>query len=223
MIEDTRNPIYTETGIDQLILTPEARATLITKKKPRMLKIPVYAKDQQGSKVPLLDHEGNIIVDENGAQKYLIKDYDIIQDGWVSREEVVPASEIFTIDQATSSVSAEAVRLLTFLMWNYNHILSLHEATDDDYSILLHKIRNDAVAILQAAKSYKGGTISAIKSFRSISDSKQWMEAEEAAMAQQQPKKGGMFGGFNPLALFTGGNKRSSSKSQDTGRPVAFS
>ena len=191
---DNRDPVYSIEQVDQLILTPEARSTVIIKKKPRYEKIPIFTLDDKKRKIPLLDENGHFIVDSDGKQRYLIKDYDYVQRGWVPAMEVVPASELFTIDLATSNISKEAVTLITLLMWNYNHMMALHEATDDDYSVALHKIRNDIVSIVSAAKSYNGGTVSAVKTYRQITDSKQWqyMNGEEVQKT-------------NPLAALLGG------------------
>lgn len=205
MRPDNRDPVYTVEQVDQMILTPEARSTLIIKKKPRYEKVPVFAKDKNDQKIPLLDEKGNIIVDENGAQRYLIQDYEYVQRGWEPSMEVVPASELFTIDLSTSNVSGDAVRLLTSLMWNYNHILSLHDTTDDDYSSLLHKIRNDIVAIVSSAKSYNGGAVSAVKTYRSITDNKQWQQLTDGT----QPNKP------NPLAEILGGMGKPNKKAID--------
>jgi hypothetical protein len=191
---DNRDPVYSIEQVDQLILTPEARSTVIIKKKPRYEKIPIYALDPKKQKIPILDENGHVIVYSDGKQRYLIKDYDYVQRGWVPSMEVVPASELFTIDLATSNISKEAVTLITLLMWNYNHMMALHEATDDDYSVALHKIRNDIVSVVSAAKSYNGGTVSAVKTYRQITDSKQW----QYMTGEEQPKA-------NPLAALLGG------------------
>jgi hypothetical protein len=193
---DNRDPVYSIEQVDQMILTPEARSTVIIKKKPKYEKIPIYAMDEKKEKVPLLDENNKPIVDADGAQRYLIKDYEYVQRGWLSAMEVVPASELFTIDLATSNISGDAVRLITFLMWNYNHTLSLHEATDDDYSVLLHKIRNDIVSVVSAAKSYNGGTVAAVKTYRTISDSKQWQYMDGDQQQQKANPLSAIFGGF---------------------------
>jgi len=191
---DNRDPVYSIEQVDQLILTPEARSTVIIKKKPRYEKIPVYALDTKKQKIPILDENDHPIVDSDGKQRYLIKDYDYVQRGWVPSMEIVPASELFTIDLSTSNISKEAVTLITLLMWNYNHMMALHEATDDDYSVALHKIRNDIVSVVSAAKSYNGGTVSAVKTYRQITDSKQWQYMTDGQ--EQKP---------NPLAALLGG------------------
>lgn len=193
---DNRDPVYSIEQVDQLILTPEARSTVIIKKKPKYEKIPIYALDDKKEKVALLDENNKPIVDSDGAQRYLIKDYDYVQRGWLSTMEVVPASELFTIDLATSNISGDAVRLITLLMWNYSHMLTLHEATDDDYSILLHKIRNDIISVVSAAKSYNGGTVAAVKTYRTISDSKQWQMLEDGQQGQKANPLSALFGGF---------------------------
>jgi len=193
---DNRDPIYSVEQVDQLILTPEARSTVIIKKKPRYEKVPIYSLDDKGEKIPILDDAGTNIVDSDGAMRYLIKDYEYVQRGWVPSMEYVPASELFTIDLATSNISADAVRLITLLMWNYDHTLSLHEATDDDYSVLLHKIRNDIVSIVSAAKSYNGGTISAVKTYRTINDNKQWQYIAEDGQGQKPNPLTGLLGSF---------------------------
>ena len=213
MRADNRDPIYTVEQVDQLILTPEARSTLMVSKKPKYEKVPIYAKDADGNKVPMLDDQGAIIVDAEGTQRYLVKDHEYVQRGWMPVMEAIPASELFTIDHSTSNISSDAVRLTTFLMWNYNHILSLQAATDDDYSVLLHKIRNDIVAILSAAKSYNGGTIASIKTFRQVNDSKQWLRNDD--MPQQ--------GGNNPLSMLFGGmKKKEPTQGTDDKRYTAF-
>jgi len=193
---DNRDPVYSIEQVDQLILTPEARSTVIIKKNPKYEKVPIYMLDDKGQKIPILDENNKNIVDSDGAIRYLIKDYDYVQRGWMSSMEVVPASELFTIDLATSNISGDAVRLLTLLMWNYNHILTLHEATDDDYSVLLHKIRNDVIAIVSAAKSYNGGTVAAVKTYRTISDSKQWQVLDDGQQGQKANPLSSLFGGF---------------------------
>lgn len=192
---DNRDPVYSIEQVDQLILTPEARSTVIIKKKPKYEKIPIYALDGRKEKIPILDETGHIIVDSDGKQRYLIKDYDYVQRGWIPSMEVVPASELFTIDLATSNISKEAVNLITLLMWNYNHMMSLHEATDDDYSVALHKIRNDIVSVVSAAKSYNGGTVSAVKTYRQITDSKQWQYMSDGE-AQKPSPFAAILGGF---------------------------
>jgi len=196
MRPDNRDPVYTVEQVDQMILTPEARSTLIIKKKPKYEKVPIYSKDKDDEKIPLMDEKGNMIVDQDGALRYLIKDYEYVQRGWEPSMEVVPASELFTIDLSTSNISADAVKLLTSLMWNYNHILSLHDTTDDDYSSLLHKIRNDIVAIVSSAKSYHGGAVSAVKTYRSVTDNKQWQTLADGNQGNKSA---------NPLAEMLGG------------------
>jgi len=84
--------------------------------------------------------------------------------------------------------------------------LTLHEATDDDYSVLLHKIRNDIISIVSAAKSYNGGTVASVKTYRTINDSKQWQKLEDG---QQGPKS-------NPLASLFGGFGKQKDASKDT-------
>jgi len=193
---DNRDPIYSIEQVDQMIITPEARSSVIIKKKPKYEKIPIYAMDNEQQKIPLLDSESYPIVDSDGAQRYLIKDYDYVQRGWTSAMEVIPASELFTIDLATSNISGDAVRLITLLMWNYNHILTLHESTDDDYSVLLHKIRNDIIAVVSAAKSYNGGTVASVKTYRTINDSKQWQVLDDGQGGQKANPLASIFGGF---------------------------
>ena len=212
---DNRDPVYSVEQVDQIILTPEARSSVIIKKKPKYEKIPIYAMDDEKEKIPLLDSEGSPIVDADGAQRYLIKDYDYVQRGWTSAMEVIPASELFTIDLATSNISAPAVRLITMLMWNYNHMLTLHEATDDDYSVLLHKIRNDIIAVVSAAKSYNGGTVASVKTYRTINDSKQWQVLDDGQAAQKANPLAQIFGGF------AGGAKKQPPK-EDQNKYTAF-
>jgi len=212
---DNRDPVYSVEQVDQLILTPEARSSVIIKKKPKYEKVPIYAQDDKGEKVSLLDSEGSPIVDSDGAQRYLIKDYDYVQRGWTSSMEVIPASELFTIDLATSNISGDAVRLITQLMWNYNHMLTLHEATDDDYSVLLHKIRNDIISIVSAAKSYNGGTVASVKTYRTINDSKQWQVLDDGQAGEKPNPLAQIFGGF------AGGSKKQPPK-EDQNKYTAF-
>jgi hypothetical protein len=75
----------------------------------------------------------------------------------------------------------------------------LHQLTDTDYSVTLHRIRNDIASIVNSAKSYKGGTVQRIKTFRTISDSNQFIRDNQ----EQQKKKGlkeMIFGGVSKKA-----------------------
>ena len=193
------NPVYSNEQIDQLILTPEARATVITRKVPKMVKFPIFLLDEQGNKVPLLDDEGKARTDNEGIMQYVIKDFEIKQVGWESQVDYVPATEIFNIDDATSNISHEAVKLSTRMAWFYNYLSVKQMHTNKDYSYYLHKIRNNRMAIVASAKSYNGGTIQAIKTFINKMDSKQWTNQ----INPEEEKKG-----FNPLAMIFGGNKK---------------
>lgn len=158
-------PIYSQEQIDQLALTPDGKATLMIKKKPRMVKKPVYLLDDKGEKVPLNDEDGNIIIDENGVIQYIIKDFVEEQQGWEAFEEIAPATETNTIDTSTGNVSAKGVEFLTKSYWRYNYFLVYQTETNEDYSVYLHKLRNDILGVLNASKSYNQGTIQAVKTF----------------------------------------------------------
>lgn len=186
------NPVYVQEQIDQMILTPEARATVIVKKKPNMVKKPIYLLDDDGEKVPITDEKGNIKINDLGEMEYVIKDFELVQDGWIAVQEIVPASEIFNIDNSTANLSMDAVRLQTRGFWFYNFISIYQQATDNDYSLYLHKLRNDSLSLGNASKSYNGGTVQAIKTFINKTDSKQWLNQQE-----EEKKKG-----FNPLGMF---------------------
>jgi len=199
-------PVYGNEQIDQIILTPEARATEIIKKVPNMIKEPIYLLDDVGEKVPLTDEEGNTIVNEKGEIQYIIKDYKETQKGWIPVKDYVPASEIFNIDNATSNLSQEAIKLLLFEWWMYNHYAVKQQLTGKDYSYRLHHIRNDALAVLNSAKSYNNSTVQAIKTFINKTDNKQWNQQVE----EEKPKT-------NPFAALVGGfgskkNKQTQSK-----------
>lgn len=188
--------IYGQHQIDQMILTPEARATIITKKVPRIVKEPIYLLDENGEKIPVKDDTGEIRYNENGEVMYVIKEYKEHRMGWMPVQEIVPASEMFNVDNGTGNISHEAVIFLTKTMWRYNIFCVYQQTTDNDYSIYLHKLRNDALAILNSSKSFNGGTLQAIKTFINKTDSKQWLNPQE------EEKKPGVLGG-----LFGGGNK----------------
>jgi len=211
---ESRDPIYGPEQVDQMIMTPEARSVVMTTKKPRYEKIPVYATDEKGDKIPLLDEKGNMIVDSDGVPRYLVKDYEYVQRGYLPVHEIIPASELFTIDLATSNLSSDAVILVTREMWDYNFLLSLQASTDADYSVLLHKIRNDIMSVLNAAKSYNGGTVAAVKTYRAINDNRQWTYQDE--QAEQQKKNG------NPLSMLFGGSKKSGEPKDSENRYTAF-
>jgi hypothetical protein len=109
--------IYGQHQIDQMILTPEARATIITKKAPRIIRKPIFLLDDQGEKIPVKDEAGNIKYNEEGEVMYVIKDYEETQVGWMPVQEIVPASEMFNVDNGTGNISHEAVIFLTKNMW----------------------------------------------------------------------------------------------------------
>lgn len=183
--------IWGQEQIDQMILTPEARATVITKKAPNMIRIPIFSLDENGEKIPALDEKGNVKTNDLGEIIYVIKDYEEVQDGWIPIQEIVPASEIFNIDNGTGNISHDAVLFLTTTIWRYNTFCVYQQTTNNDYSIYLHKLRNDALGILNASKSFNGGTIQAIKTFINKTDSKQWL-----TQGDEEKKGGGIFGMF---------------------------
>ncbi len=205
-----RPPIFYNEQIDQSILEPDAKSNVITKKRPRIIKVPIFLLDENGGKVPITDDKGKIVINKQGEMQYIIKDYESVQDGWESVLDVIPASEIFTVDNATSNISGDAVKLLTRIYWNYNYLSVYQQMTENDYSIYLHKLRNDAVSILQSAKSYNGGTVQAIKTFINKTDSTQWTKTDE-------PQKKA-----DPFGWLTGGNKKELSEKQKAERNNKF-
>jgi hypothetical protein len=195
LIQKQNFPVYNQEQIDQLILTPEARATDIIKKVPNMVKEPIYLLDENDEKVPLTNEDGEIIVSEEGEIKYIIKDYKEVQHGWIPVRDIVPASEIFNIDNATSNLSQEAIKVILYEWWMYNHYALKQQLTGKDYSYRLHKLRNDALAVLNSAKSYNNSTVQAIKTFINKTDTKQWMKQDEGDKKKSNPFAA-MFGGF---------------------------
>lgn len=194
---ENRIPVYTQEQVDQLILTPEARATVIIRKRPLMVKIPVYKKDLEGNKIQIVDKANKPIVDKEGNPKFVVEKYRVEQRGEQAVAEQLPASEVFTIDNSTSNIGDAASRLELLLMFNYNKLLFKQSRTKKDYSDIIHKQRNDIIAILASGKSYNGGTIQSIKTFRTISDNKQF--TNDSGEQKQM---------FNPISAIFGGNKK---------------
>jgi hypothetical protein len=201
--------IFGQEQIDQLILTPDGRATVMVRKAPNIVKIPVYVLNENGEKVPALDENQNPRTNELGEIIYQIKEYKEEQQGWIPVQEIVPASEMFNIDNGTGNISHEAVEFLTKTMWRYNTFCVYQQTTNNDYSIYLHKLRNDALAILNSSKSYGGGTIQAVKTFINRTDSKQWINPIE------EEKKNGFFNLF-------GGKKKNNNEGSGSQQKTAF-
>lgn len=196
--EDLQNqsfPVYNMEQIDQMILEQDSRSTDLIKKVPNMVKKPIYLLNEKGEKVPLIDEDENIILNEEGAMQYVIKDYVEEQQGWIPVKDVVPASEIFTRDNSTSNLSLEAIKVLLFGFWLHDHYSTKQMLSSKDYSYRLHKIRNDGLAILNSAKSYNNCSVQAVKTFRNVTDTKQWLKQEGD---QDKPKT-------NPFAAMFGG------------------
>lgn len=170
-------PVYSQEQIDQLALTPEGKATIYTKKKPKIVKKPVYLLDDKGEKVPFTDAEGNIVVDEDGVIQYIVRDFVEEQHGWEAVEEIAPATETNTIDTSTGNLSSKAVEFATKTLWRYNYFLTYQIETSEDYSIYLHKLRNDYLAVINASKSYNQGTIQAVKTFINKVHSQEFIDA----------------------------------------------
>lgn len=199
-----RNPIMYHEQIDQMILTPEAQTTSMVKKVPKMIKKPVYKLDEKGNQIPILDEEGNQIHDERGIPLYKIERYEIIQDGYTAKAELIPSSEILFVDYGTSNLSYDACSQLARTGFLYNRFLFKQNKTSTDYSNYLHKLRNDNLIILNSFKSYNGGTIQAIKTFINKTDEKQWIRPLEDGQKKASPF--GFFGGKKeePEKKYTG-------------------
>lgn len=174
-----RPQVYSQEAIDQMVLTPEGKATLMTKKVPNMVREPVYLLDEKGQKIPFLNAEGQQVLNEKGEMQYIIKDYVEVQHGWRGEEEILPATEPLTIDLSTSNLSAKAVNFVTTTLWRYNYFLTLQRETNEDYSVYLHKLRNDVLSVLNASKSYNSSTIQAIKTFINKVDSREFIDAPQ--------------------------------------------
>jgi len=196
-INQKPSPIYYSEQVDQLIVTPDTRSNLISRKIPRIVKVPIYALDEKGEKVPLTDEKDNIIINAEGEVQYIIKDYKEVQKGWRAELDVTPTPEIFSIDNATSNISGKAVAFVTRTLWFFNFLSVYQDMTKHDYSVYLHKLRNDGTTVLQASKSYNGGILQILKTFINKTDSRQWLQKEE----EEQKKT-------NPLAFLTGGSKK---------------
>lgn len=196
-------PVYSSEQVDQLILTPEGKATVLIRKKPNWVKQPIYLLNEDGEKIPVRK-DGEVVLNENNEIQYIIKDYEYVQDGWIAVEEILPASEPFTIDNSTGNLSQEAVNFSIRTMWFYNYLMPFQTETNEDYSLYLHKLRNDFLAVTNTSKSFRQGTIQSIKTFRNIVDTKEWSNRED-----EEQKNAGLFG------WLLGGNKKKSSKPPD--------
>lgn len=206
-INQKPSPIYYSEQVDQLIVTPDTRSNIISRKIPRIVKIPIYALDENNEKIPLKNSDGEITINKDGEIQYIIKDYAEVQKGWMSELDVTPTPEIFSIDNATSNISGKAVSFVTRTLWFFNFLSVYQDMTKHDYSVYLHKLRNDSTTVLQASKSYNGGILQILKTFINKTDSKQWLQKDD----EEQKKN-------NPLAFLTGGSKKKkpvSNKPQD--------
>lgn len=189
------NPVYSSEGIDQLILTPDGKATTAIMKRPKIIRKPIFLLDEAGEKVPLLDEKGNQLINEFGELMYVVKDYLEEQDGWEPVQENMSTSELFTIDGSTSNISHEAVQVVLASYWFHNRLAMRNANTNKNFSGYLHKLRNDTLAIFHASKSLNGGTVQSIKTFINKTDARQWTN-------EMEEKKPGILGN-----LF-GGNKQ---------------
>ncbi len=209
-VTQAAGPVYYDQQIDQMILTPEARSNLLSKKIPRIIKKPIYALDDYGNKIPVQQEDGSDRINDKGEIMYVIKDYEEIQSGWQTELDIIPSPELFTIDNATSNISQAAVTFLTRTYWFSNYLSVYQYRTNLDYSIYLHKLRNDAHTVLAASKSYNGGTVQAIKTFINKTDAKQWLQKED------EPKKA------NPLNWLLGGQKKKKPEPTNTQQFTGF-
>jgi hypothetical protein len=189
----SQNPVHNGDQINQMILEPVGRATVITRKKKNMIKLPVYLTDDKGEKIPIYNSDGQLKTNEEGDIQYVIKEYEEIQDKnqpFITIEEVLPASEIFTSDLTTCNLSPRALNFVTKAIWRYNRIALYQQSTSTDYSYILHKLRNDIFGVVNASKGYMGGSVQAVKTFINRSDQNQYIQE-----MMNEPKKKG-----NPIA-----------------------
>jgi hypothetical protein len=193
-IIDRRRSFFSSEQIDATILSPEAKATIITRKVPRMVRTPIYLLDTEGNKVPAQDEKNRNILNDKGEMQYIIKDYETHQDGWKAKQELLPASEPFSTDDATSHTTQEQADYVLRTFFFYNFLAVQHDKTASDYSGYLHKLRNDAKAILHSRKSIGGETVKAVKTFYTKSEGTNILRNEEL-----EPKKKGLFAKLWPF------------------------
>lgn len=199
---DRLNPqIYNQEGIDKVIITNASSANHIIRKVPNYIQEPVYYLEN-GKKVPLRDEEGNIITDENGVVKFAIEGYKTVQDGWIAEAQFCPASEPFSSDMTSSNFTEEETKTITELGWYYDYYQRLQMITGRDYSFELHQLVNDINFIVLPKKSFMGGSVAAVKTFRNIGE-----DTTRSFVVDEAGKKRGLFTSINETLWGKQGNQ----------------
>jgi hypothetical protein len=183
--------VYSQEGIDRIIITNNTVATNMVRKVPNFKRVPIYFFDANNKKVPLKDELGNVVVDDEGAVKYVISDWEFVQDGYKAIAVQCPASEPFTPDMTGTWLDDELTKGVTELGLYYNYLQRQQMVSDEDYSFELHQLVNDINFFLLPRKSFMGGSVSAVKTFRTIE------EGTQKTITGEMQKKGGLFSGIN--------------------------
>jgi hypothetical protein len=178
-------------GIDKIIITNNVSANQMVKKVQKFKLTPIFYLDEQGNKVPLKDEQGNVIVDENGVVQYAIAELKQEPDGFMAVAEYCSASEPFSPDLSSTYLDEKWCDLIIELGWYYNYYQRLQMNGSEDYSFELHQLVNDINFVALTRKSYLGGSVSAVKTFRTIEEGKQ------EQIFKEEQKRRGVLGGLN--------------------------
>lgn len=207
----SRPNAYDQTGIDSIIVSNNANATEITRKVPRFVKKTIYALDEEGNKIPATDEKGNIKTNEKGEVQYMIAGYEKIRKGWTFRKDVLPATEIFNPDITSANIPFDIYLLAVRLIRAYNTVVQIQALSDEDYSLSLHKLYSNLLAIIIPSKSISGTSVQAVKTYYTKTESTQ---TQADLTPQNQPG----LGGFDKFREWV---KRKPAESRG-GNPVAW-
>lgn len=180
---------YSDAAIDKIIITASVSANTIIRKVPYFEDEIVFLLDEKGEKIPIKDEQGNFKVNENGIMQYVIKEVKKKQVGFTFKIDYCPSSEPFSPDMTSTYLTERQRDYVMQMVWLFAYYQRLQMNSKRDYSFRLHKIVNDINALIVPQKSFNAGSVSAVKTFRSLT---QGNAADQEALRQKRGGVGGI-------------------------------
>ena len=196
-------PIDSEVQIDEKIITPKSRSSMIKSRRPiieeKWKQFPKVDADGKvifkKKKLHLKDDDGNLAYDKDG--KPIIKEVITAEPettkhrvkvivGYETVDEELSADELFDIDLVTAILDEDDIANLRDLHNLYAFAINIQRNTGKDYSYFLHFLKIQAASIVNTSKGYQGKTLEMAKTRITKAEMREWAYRRGAETRQRR-------------------------------------